>query len=146
MTKVVNTELLMGTNNPARLKSCRVFDKSGQPIAVENGTFVSVGQLVDGEREVHKATVVDFGGTGVNIGIVATPEITYDPRLGIEDFTNEAGEIVRVYMLDVHEIFAIKNGTDHPLNVPVKVGNLTLLPIDKNARGFIGYEVIEATE
>lgn len=150
---IVRLDVLSGTNDGAKLKSVKVFSGT-TPIAVENGVIVSVGDLTDvaGEREIHKATVVTAGDdTATNIALIATPEVVSDERLDdLADFTNVAGKPARAYMLRGGiDGFSIKYGTAHASEEVAKgstvvYGDITLKALEKDAHGFVYYEVIAA--
>lgn len=141
--KVVNTDNLSGTTDGAKLLHVIVYDSKGsQQVDAENGTFVSVGGLVDGEEEALKATVIaDGDSTAKMVALVASEEIPYDERLTIEDFYNKAGTIARAYLLQAGDRFSIKNGKDATIGTPITVGTVTLNPVKKKADGFITYLV-----
>lgn len=108
MAKVVRLDNMAATKVPSLIKSAKYFvDETAT--AIENGELVTVGAFVDGEREVHEATAPATGD--VNVGIVCTPELIYD-QCGVGDtdlanFTNKAGEIIRVMLLQAGDIFSI---------------------------------------
>lgn len=108
MAKVVRLDNMAATKVPSLIKSAKYME-SDVATAIENGELVTVGALVDGEREIHKATAPVGGDT--NIGIVCTPELLYNQN-GVADgdlanYTNEANAVIRVMILQKGDIFSI---------------------------------------
>ena len=108
MAKVVRLDNMAATKVPSLIKSAK-YMVSNVATAIENGELVTVGALVDGEREIHEATAPVSGDT--NIGIVCTPELLYNQN-GVADgdlanYTNEADAVIRVMILQKGDIFSI---------------------------------------
>lgn len=108
MAKVVRLDNMAATKVPSLIKSAKYME-SDVATAIENGELVTIGALVDGEREIHEATAPVSGDT--NIGIVCTPELLYDQN-GVADgdlanYTNEADAVIRVMILQKGDIFSI---------------------------------------
>jgi len=108
MAKVVRLDNMAATKVPSLIKSAKYME-SDVATAIENGELVTVGALVDGEREIHAATAPVSGDT--NIGIVCTPELLYNQN-GVADgdlanYTNEADAVIRVMILQKGDIFSI---------------------------------------
>ena len=108
MAKVVRLDNMAATKVPSLIKSAKYME-SDVATAIENGELVTVGALVDGEREIHEATAPVSGDT--NIGIVCTPELLYNQN-GVADgdlanYTNEADAVIRVMILQKGDIFSI---------------------------------------
>lgn len=105
---VVRLDRLSGTIDGSKLASVRIYDGT-DPIEVDNGNFVHItSDLID--REVFKATKMVSGDDKTTIGLVASVEI--DPTLNIkypnlEDFTNKAGTVARVYRLETNDVFSV---------------------------------------
>ena len=112
---VVRTDNMMGTNVGTYLDSVRfvTVDSSGAspvdvPTAIENGNVVLVGDLLPGEREVHRATAPLANSNLKQIGLVATPEVLYDERKrGLDQFINEAGRAARIYYFHSGDEFSV---------------------------------------
>lgn len=70
------------------------------PEEIKNGYFLQLGELVDGETELRKASkIVDPEAEG-EIVLHATPEVDPDPRKsGLKHFSVEKGEAGRGYHL-----------------------------------------------
>lgn len=105
---VVRLDRLSGTIDGSKLASVRIYDGT-DPIEVENGNFVHVTSDMD-DREVFKATKMVAGDNKVTLGLVASVEI--DPTLNtkypnLEDFTNKAGTVARVYRMESNDIFSV---------------------------------------
>lgn len=108
MAKVVRLDNMAATKVPSLIKSAKYME-SDVATAIENGELVTIGALVDGEREIHEATAPVSGDT--NIGIVCTPELLYNQN-GVADgdlanYTNEADAVIRVMILQKGDIFSI---------------------------------------
>lgn len=105
---VVRTDNLMGTDVSTYLDSVRFYNGSNELAAIENGNVVLVGDLLAGEREVHKATPVAANSDLKKVALVANPEVLYDERKrGLDQYINEAGKAVRVYYLHSGDEFGI---------------------------------------
>ena len=108
--KIVRLDNVAATKVPSLLKSAK-YMVSDVAKAVENGELVAIGELVTGEREIHKAT--DPTSADELIGIVCTPEVIYDESgIGDKDlanFKNEADAVIRVAILQKGDIFSIAN-------------------------------------
>lgn len=102
---VFRSDLMSGENVFADMVSLRVVDGNGDPIAVENGTIVELGNLES--REVWTATVATDSSKLVNCVVVATPEGWYDRKRGLDEFINPAGTIARGYRLRSNNLFAV---------------------------------------
>ena len=108
MAKFVRLDNMAATKVPSLLKSAKYFE-SDVATAIENGELVTIGELVAGEREIHKATEPVSGDT--YIGLVCTPEVEYDEKgyHDLDTFANGADEVIRVAMLQKGDIFSIAN-------------------------------------
>ncbi len=141
MAKIVRLDNVAATKVPSLLKSAK-YMVSDVATEVENGVLVAVGKLVDGEREIHKATEATSGDE--NVGIVCTPELIYDER-GVGDadlanFKNEADAPIRVAILQRGDIFSVANegvGSDK------EVGLLTAVFMGTETVGRYTYNVYE---
>lgn len=105
---VVRLDRLSGTIDGSKLASVRIYDGT-DPIEVENGNFVHVTSDMD-DREVFKATKMVAGDNKVTLGLVASVEI--DPTLNtkypnLEDFTNKAGTVARIYRMESNDVFSV---------------------------------------
>ena len=124
---VVRTDNMMGTDVSTYLDSVRFYDENDELAEIENGHVVRVGALLDGERELHKATAPAANTPIKEIGLVATPEVLYDERQkNLDEFINEAGSNVRVYYLHTGDEFGVTpEGVDAAAEVAV--GNIVQL-------------------
>lgn len=106
--KFVRLDVMSGNRDNTQVKSAKYF-KNDAVAPVENGTIVAIGGLLDGEREIHK--VVDVTESDKFVGIVTTPEMEYDERgyHGIDTFSNEKDEPIRVHVLHEGDFFSIGN-------------------------------------
>ena len=104
---VVRLDNMSGTTDGTLLRSVRFYD-GDKEAAIENGRIVLIGDLLDGQREVRKATAPAATSPLNHIGLVAAPELMYDERKrNLTEFINEAGENVRVYIPHVRDIFSV---------------------------------------
>ena len=104
---VVRLDNMSGTTDGTLLRSVRFYD-GNKEAAIKNGRVVLIGDLLDGQREVRKATAPAATSPLNHIGLVAAPELMYDERKrNLTEFINEAGENVRVYIPHVRDIFSV---------------------------------------
>ncbi len=104
---VIRTDRMTGTVVPSALISGKYLPSS-VATAIENGNVVTVGALVSGEREVFTLSTPAVNSSLSNIAIIATPELMVDERKkNLNEFRNEAGDIVRAYMLRSGDIFSV---------------------------------------
>lgn len=109
---VVRTDKLMGTDVRSMLESVKyqVADAEGAMVdtAIENGNVVKVGSLISGEREVKSATTPAATTKLDEVVLVVAPEVMYDERKrNLDEYRNEAGQIVRGYHLHSGDIFSV---------------------------------------
>lgn len=112
---VVRTDNMMGTDVGTYLDSVRYYTVEtvdGESVdvetAIENGNVVAVGDLLEGERELHRAVAPARNTAIKDIGLVASPEVLYDERKrGLHEFINEAGTNVRIYYLHTGDEFGV---------------------------------------
>lgn len=143
MAKYVILENYAGQKVGSKLVTLRIVDSQGKEVEAENGIFVTLGDLVEGEREVHKATEVALGtATGTGVCLVASPEVLYDERKNEFDFVNEKGSNARGVLLTAGDKFKIYHSADSTtLNKTIAVGDVTLKVIEKNG-DTVAYEVV----
>ena len=105
MYGIVRTDRMSGTKQPADLISAKYLP-AGTATAIENGRVVLIGALVTGEREVYTATAPLANSALDSVALVASPELLFDERMhNLDEFRNEAGEIVRCYRFRSGNIF-----------------------------------------
>jgi len=127
---VIRLDNVAFTKNPALIKSAKYYD-NGEVAAIENGMFVEIGGLLDGEREVHRAVTPSANST--YFGIVCTPELEYD-EVGYHDldtFENAAGRVIRVGILQKGDIYSV---TVDGFDKTPAVGDLVELQADTKAK------------
>lgn len=95
---VVNLDRMSGTEDSTLLVSLKYF-ASENPAEIENGGIVEIGDFIDNEREVRKATAPTASTPITKLVLVANPEIIYDETRhhGLEEYVNEAGKVIRGY-------------------------------------------------
>lgn len=76
-------------------------------VDVANGGFVVLGGLETGAREVFTATVP--AAATDKVAVVTTPELMYQevPRVGLGDFINKAGTVMRVCEINKGDIWSV---------------------------------------
>lgn len=133
---------------PKDIRSAHYY--SGSDLAeVENGTFVSLGELEDGEREIYKVEDVK---AGTLVGVVGSVEFSYDERgyHGIETFKNDVGDVIRVLILEKGWRFSIgatdASTLEYTVGTPVTVGDVTLNVIAKEIVKNVTYFVFEVAK
>ena len=106
---IVNLDRMSGTENSALLLSLKYFDSNGNEAPIENGAIVAIGELLDGEREVRKATAPKADTPINKLALIANPEVIYDESKyhGLEEYINEAGKVVRGYRLHDNDGFSL---------------------------------------
>lgn len=126
MSTIFNAEQMYSTKNPAGLRSGK-YQVSTVDTAIDNGALVVVGALLTGEREVRGLTA-PAAITDTQLGLIDNPELIYSEETtkGLEDYTNVAGEVVRVRLPKVGDIFAISAEGIDPLTdaASIAVGNV----------------------
>lgn len=79
---------------------------------LQNGTPITLGNLVTGETEVFYAQCSGSTGTLASsaVYLVANPEVMYEAGTMIEDFIATTGQIMRAYPLANSDIFTLSSG------------------------------------
>lgn len=122
---IVRLDNMLGTTANSYLDSIRFYDANNEEAEIENGSVVLVGDLLQDERELHKATAVAANSDVKSVGLVANPEVMYDERLrDIVYYTNRAGQNVRIYYLHSGDEFSVTpDGFKTATNYKVAVGD-----------------------
>ena len=98
----VRTDNMSGTVEGKNLVSLR-YDGD-----IENGSIVSIGAFVSGEREVRIATAPSADASLRDLALVATPEVIKNKNYyGLSDFINERGTLIRGYRLTPRDVFSV---------------------------------------
>lgn len=130
---IVRTDLMSGTTDPSQLRSLK-FYAAGAPAAINNGSVVRITALdTDGaiipEREVWKGDAPVAATPLTDIVLIATPELMADSKKrNLDDFTNEAGAVVRGYRFHSGDIFSVTS--DGFTATSPAVGNVVELQAD----------------
>lgn len=105
---VFRCDNMPGIDNRAYTKSVLVTDGS-DPIEVENGTIVKIGNLVEGQRDLWEATIAGASDKLEDCAIIGTPEVPYDEinHKNLDDFVNEAGVPAAAYLLGHGGCFSV---------------------------------------
>lgn len=139
---IFNSDKMSGTEDSSLLVSVRYYDSNDKTAAIENGSVVAIGDFLEGEREVRKATTPKGTEKLNEIVIVAAPEVIYDETVyhGLEEYINEAGKDIRGYRFHSGDGFSLTaEGFD---GVPAKgkyvvLGAKTKLVISATATGTV---------
>lgn len=140
---IVNLDkVLSGANG--NLESVIVYNKEKAQVAdFANGLIVKLEQYIEKfdptvaitrVGEVHGATL-SADGTG-DVLLVHAPELPYDERILMRDFTNEKGKVVRGYRLAQGDIISV---TDPVLGLAkhdaIAVGDTVIVTDGKLVKG-----------
>ena len=118
---VIRTDLMSGVKQPSDLVSLRFYDGTDVATEVENGVIVKLEGYESGEREVMKAVVAIADEDLNECAIVAGVEVMYDERKkNLDEYTNEAGKIVRGYILRSRNLFSVTKEGFVGGTVPIK--------------------------
>jgi hypothetical protein len=106
---IVRTDNMYGTDVRAALVSIKYMGNDGStPTAIENGSVLKVGALIEGEREIYVGGAVAANDKVEDVVLVASPEVMYDERKkNLDEFINEAGKACRGYRLHSGDIFSV---------------------------------------
>ena len=78
---IVRTDNMYGTDVRAALVSIKYMGEDGAtPTAIENGSVLKVGALIEGEREIYVGGAVAANDKVEDVVLVASPEVMYDER------------------------------------------------------------------
>lgn len=112
----VRTDNMSGTTLGKNLVSAKYEG------AIENGNIVVIGDLLEGEREVRKATTPAVNSALRNLALVATPEVVKEKAYHtLAEFKNEDGDIIRAYRLISGDMFSV---TAEALDGTAEVGSV----------------------
>lgn len=140
---IVNLDkVLSGVNG--NLESVIVYDKDKKQVAdYANGLIVKLEAYIEAfdtevaitrVGEVHGATL-SADGTG-DVLLAHAPELSYDEKVRLRDFKNEAGKVIRGYRLAQGDILSV---TDHALGLAnhadLKVGDTVIVTDGKLVKG-----------
>lgn len=141
MAKFVRTDNCAFTKVPSLIKSAKYMGTDGATAtAIENGELVAIRTLMEGEREIHVAVKPEE--TDTVIGLVCTPEVEYDEKgyHDLDTFTNEAGAVIRVGVLQKADIYSVGNDAN---TSDVEAGTVTAKHIATETAGRFTYQVYE---
>ncbi len=103
----VRTDNMSGTINGQDLVSVKFYGGSN-PAAIENGNVVLVGEFLEGEREVRKATAPAANSDIYKCALIASEEVVKSKsHNNLDEFINEAGDIARGYRFTKNGLFAV---------------------------------------
>lgn len=103
---VVRLDNMSGTKIGSLIKSAKYLVGT-TATAIQNGSFVTLGALVTGNREVFEAKAPT--ALTSEVVLVATPELIYDETVhhNLDEFINVADKPVRTYVLSKGDIFSV---------------------------------------
>jgi hypothetical protein len=131
---IVRLDRVSGTKDPAKLISAKYLDGATET-AIDNGNFIRLnGILSTTNREVFKGVKPAANTALSDVALVASVELMYDERKkNLAEFRNEAGDIVRGYILEKGDIFSV---TADALSAAatIAVGNIVELQADTKAK------------
>ena len=125
---IVRTDNMYGTDVRAALVSIKYMGSNGStPTAIENGSVLKVGALIEGEREVYVGGAVAANDKVEDVVLVASPEVMYDERKkNLDEFINEAGKACRGYRIHSGDLFSVTKDALTGKETPA-VGNVVEL-------------------
>ena len=139
---IVRTDNMYGTDVRAALVSIKYMGEDGAtPTAIENGSVLKVGALIEGEREIYVGGEVAANDKVEDVVLVASPEVMYDERKkNLDEYINVAGKACRGYHIHSGDIFSVTKEALTGEAAPA-VGNVvelaegTKLSVAKDATG-----------
>lgn len=139
---IVRTDNMYGTDVRAALVSIKYMGEDGAtPTAIENGSVLKVGALIEGEREIYVGGAVAANDKVEDVVLVASPEVMYDERKkNLDEYINVAGKACRGYHIHSGDIFSVTKEALTGEAAPA-VGNVvelaegTKLSVAKDATG-----------
>lgn len=125
---IVRTDNMYGTDVRAALVSIKYMGEGGDtPTAIENGSVLKVGALIEGEREIYVGGAVAANDKVEDVVLVASPEVMYDERKkNLDEYINDAGKACRGYHIHSGDIFSVTKEALAGAAVPA-VGNVVEL-------------------
>ena len=103
----VRTDNMSGTTVGKDLVSLKFFNGAAEA-AIENGSVVLVGEYLEGQREVRKATAPAKSSKLNEVALIAHEEVDKTKAYnGFKDYTNPAGLAVRGYRLTSKDCFSL---------------------------------------
>lgn len=125
---IVRTDNMYGTDVRAALVSIKYMGTDGDtPTAIENGSVLKVGALIEGEREIYSGGAVAANDRVSDIVLVASPEVMYDERKkNLDEYINDAGKACRGYRIHSGDIFSVTKDALVGVEAPA-VGNVVEL-------------------
>jgi len=120
-------ENMASTKLGSLLKTAR-YQVGGVDAAINNGCVVVLGAKAANQREVYIAGATTVATDVVHI--VDTPELinSQETTSGLNNYTNAAGQLLRVRKPQVGDHFAISALAITPLNVAPAVGSSLVTP------------------
>ena len=95
---IIRLDNVAATKDGTLLKSVKLSSE------LQNGSVVAIGGLVTGEREIHSTTTPAVDTT--YYGILCTPELMYDEKKQMDEFTNVVGKPERAFIPTKGDIFS----------------------------------------
>ena len=130
------------------IRSARYY-VTATPTAINNGMLVQVDALLDASanRELYKA-IAPAAITAQNVGVVTTPEVIYDESTTktLADFTNAAGDNIRVSMPELHKYISISDDCIEALSDAPVVGSCLIIKAGQTVWDEIAFLSLDGTE
>lgn len=95
---IIRLDNVQATHDGSLLKSVNLTE------ALQNGSVVEIGGLKTGEREIH--TTEKPKVTTTYYGILCTPELMYDEKKQMDEFTNVTDKPARAFIPQKGDIFS----------------------------------------
>lgn len=121
-------ENMASTKLSSLLKTGRYQDGAGNDLAINNGCVVTLGGKMANERETYLALAP--AAIANAIYVVDTPELIYSQETtsGLNDYTNRAGQLLRLRKLQIGDSFAVSARAITPVGAAPAVGNYLTTP------------------
>lgn len=95
---IIRLDNVQATHEGSLLKSVKLTE------ALQNGSVVEIGGLETGEREIHATAKPKV--TTSYYGILCTPELMYDEKKQMDEFTNGTDKPARAFIPQKGDIFS----------------------------------------
>lgn len=95
---IIRLDNVSATKDGTLLKSVKISSE------LQNGSVVAIGGLVTGERETHTATTPAVDTK--YFGILCTPELMYDEKKQLDEFTNVVDKPARAFIPTRGDVFS----------------------------------------
>lgn len=108
---VYNSDNVSATTDGSLIVSMKYMGSGSAATAIDNGNIVLVGELMAGEKQIHKATTPAANSPRAQLAIVTTVEEDKKAVLksdtNLEKYTNEAGKTLRGFRFHTGDTFSV---------------------------------------